>query len=256
MQSSNGRPDDLRRHTTAAGITIRLKPVSSLYAREIVAAHPDPEPPTYTIVTVAGTEETHPLDETMLDSDERKAAWAAYQRALRNAKEQRDLLLLDFFLLEGIECDLPDNLEVYRRRWQRYGLAVPDPDDEDGLRLAYLKRHVVTTTEDLIAIQAKIGELSGLTEGALKRVQAMFQRPLAQHSAAQPGAAPKRLDDEPDSVGDAGRAELGDLAAEPLLRANSPRSGAGGGDLSDPLTDGGLGQRAPTPQAGGGEWPF
>lgn len=199
--------------TTSRGHTVRVLGISPLLMHEVFTANEMPDPPTYTVTTVTGDTEVHALDADVLDTDERKAQWEAYQAAQRRAGAARNGMLLDLFLAEGIEVETPDDeaLAGWKKRMARYG--VPVPDDPEDVRLAWIKREVIGSTDDLLAIQSAVMEKTGIGPNTMRRAEAMFRREMGRATAGDDGTEAGQMEHEPHGGGDDGGEGVGNHAA-------------------------------------------
>ncbi len=140
-----------------------------------------PQPPKKKTTTAFGVE----------DVDDKENPDYQYQFTAWNFAYSRQVL--DFYLLEYVQVDVPDSLpeiEQTYRRMQRRGAVPPyDLSDPDDCKVAYL-RHLLTNDE-LVALQVRLRQLRGATEEEIATIEAAFRASLDGSSAdgrAGPGA--------------------------------------------------------------------
>ena len=129
--------------------------------------------PTYKAITASGAVEEHPHDETTLQTDEDRAAWAAYTAARQALNREINERTTRVLLLEGMVCGEPP--AEWLAKQKRYGLDVPeDPDDR---KLAYIETEILRTTDDIMQAAMRIQALSmtGIVEIDIEAAEAAFR---------------------------------------------------------------------------------
>lgn len=125
-------------------------------------------PPTYSVETVGGDKETHPLTADNLVTDDpteterRTRLWAEHQDAL-NRMESEIGRIKTSIVMEGIDI-APENDDWLARKKR---LHIKVPDDPDERLLFYKMTEAVKTPADLSSIQLEIIVLS--SSGAIDR---------------------------------------------------------------------------------------
>lgn len=181
--------------TTSRGIEIEFLPIPTLLEK-LQAQHPMPGPPTYTIETATGVKETHPHDETTLETDEDKAAWADYQARLKAATSAFNLALMRLVLLRGIKVEIPED-DGWVREQAFIGIAVPEAPLER--RMHWLETEALANESDYMQAVSGVMEASGVPEEVIGEAQATFRGELGS-KAAQGAATPPnghKLGDKP-----------------------------------------------------------
>lgn len=182
IPNSNGTP---KTFTTSTGIEVRILGLSQLLLDKTRTSVKFPDPPTYELETVAGKKEVHAHNETTLETDEDKKAWADYQTALAEADRLQKDRLLKLILMKGIEVDMPEE-EGADDDWlavQAFiGLEVPE--DTLGKRYDYITTEVISNPEDLAEIMQLVMEKSGVPKEALAEARASFRSAMEQLNSA------------------------------------------------------------------------
>lgn len=171
--------------TTSRGIVLECLPIPTLLEK-LQAQHPLPEPPTYEVKTATGIVEKHVHDETTLETDAEKAAWADYQ--LRRAAAERELqaALMRIILVRGIKVDLPES-DGWIKEQEYIGLSVPS--DPFQRRLYYLETEALVSQSDYEGLVLAVMAASGISEEALAQVEATFRHPVERDEAGGPELA-------------------------------------------------------------------
>lgn len=139
-------------YTSTLGVEVIFLPMPPLLREKIEASlekeWPRPEPPTYTIKTTAGVEETHPHDETTLETEEDKADWAAYKQENNEWDEENSRRMLRAIQLQCIKLTNQDDTEWIERQ-EFLGIDVPENKFERHLH--YIETEVIGNEDDIMA---------------------------------------------------------------------------------------------------------
>lgn len=174
-------------YVCASGKEVRFVGLSPFEIDEVKALVPLPEVPTRQIQTaVADYQEVEALSADDLRDEDERQRWAAYETELAAAKAERDRLLMNFLLTEGIEFDL-EGMEAWEQKRRRWNLPVPANEQE--LKATYVKTAIIGSVADLDAIIQGVMRKQGLDEATLKSVQATFQRAIRRDTPIEPEAA-------------------------------------------------------------------
>ena len=182
------QPDGTVIATVQSGWQVECLPVGDLLLR--VGSHierpEEPEPPTYSMDGVGGSQETRTHDaESIADpktSEAERAAWTvytakltAYEKRTAEIDAQINEMRGTFINLEGIKViGLPDDLAGWAEKQRaRYGFEIDGSTPED-LLLAFIEHHVIRTAKDGVRITAGILRASGLDQEALDAAEATF----------------------------------------------------------------------------------
>jgi len=165
------------------GHKLTLLPVSPFLVDKAMATVnvAGPEPPTYTAVTAAGVEEVHPHDETTLETDEDRRAWAEYLEQKRAAEQARQESLIRILFVKGIEVNIPKNGWVEEQQF--FGIDVPKNPLE--LKVHFISTEVLHSLDDMLALMGDIMELSGVSREAIEVASESFLGEMEGHTAQQ-----------------------------------------------------------------------
>lgn len=131
--------------------------------------------PTYSVTTAAGAVETYPHDETTLQTDEDKAAWAQYQTDRAAMEREGEMAVLKYFLLEGVICEDPPKEWLDRQAY--YGVELPEGALDR--KLHYLQTTILPTPRDLELALAMVLAVSATgNEEAVAAAEALFRRAM------------------------------------------------------------------------------
>lgn len=178
--------------------------------RRFIEAGEPINPPTYTVEHPGGATSQEPHDETTLETDEDRAAWAKHQEALtRLAAAQSEAQMKVWF--SGLVFEMPaDDAWIELQRWM--GVEVPD----EGLerRYHYIVTELVKTPEDMFRVLEAITAVSyegAITEDDLSSAIRSFRDQLqAKPSKPANGSGrEKPLDTQPAASGVENSQELG-----------------------------------------------
>jgi hypothetical protein len=169
----------MSKYVTTNGIEIEVTAVSPWLMDGVTNTVQIPEPPTYE-VSVLGEKEQIPHDESTLQTDEDKIAWAKYVKDLETARDAVRELRVRAMLLYGVQVDLPKDGKWKRKQTK---LNITLPEDEDELYIHYLKTEVITSHSELVSIVNEINRLSSYDEGLVEKARKFFRGEVAQHAS-------------------------------------------------------------------------
>lgn len=167
----------MSKYITANGIEIEVVAVSPWLMDSVSDTVQMPEPPTYE-VSALGDKQLIPHDETTLQTDEDKIAWAKYLKELEEARSQRREQRTRTMLLYGVKVELPKDGKWKKRQAK---LHIEIPEDEDELHIHYLKTEVITSHTELVAVVEEINRLSSYDEGLVEKARKFFRGEAPQH---------------------------------------------------------------------------
>jgi len=175
---------EMRMFVTVEGLEVKVRPVAQYLIQKVAQAAENRlrqagrplDPPTYTVTTVSGAVETHVHDETTLQTDEDRAAWAAHQEALAEAQAAREEATTRVYLLRGL--DIGSVPPEWKGSMEALGLDVPT--DENEQLLEYMQTEILKTPEDIIRAMMAVARLSstGAPQEDLDAAEASFRRAL------------------------------------------------------------------------------
>lgn len=178
--------------------------------RRFVEAGEPITPPTYTVEHPGGATSQEPHDETTLETDADRAAWAAHKDALaRLATAQSEAQMKVWF--SGLVFEMPaDDTWIERQRWM--GVDVPEGALEQ--RYHYVITELVKTPEDMFRVLEAITAVSyegAITEDDLSSAIRSFRNQLqAKPAVPANGAGGKKpVDAQPTPAGTTDGSELG-----------------------------------------------
>ena len=181
------------------GAEVKLRPVPMLALQmirtkaraEMVAQGVKLEPPTYTVTTAAGEKETYPHDETTLQTDEDKAAWAAYQEGTAQLNQLISERVAKLVLKKGL--DIPPLDDKTAQEWADLGVEFSADAEEryiEQIQLVYLP-----TPADMQGMikAVLLLSMSGAPKEQLDSIEELFRREVEGRPAAKPANAPGQL---------------------------------------------------------------
>ena len=163
-----------RVYTTAAGIEVPIKPISTRTLDTLALKWHEVEnikPPTYTVKIADGDEsEEIEHDLTTLETDDAKQAWADYQERLGTAIQEYNDQTSRTLITFGIDMDPPD--DGWETDFEFCGIPIPEGPDR---KVFYFQRVLLTDPVDEQLITRKINLMSRLSGEALDRADALFR---------------------------------------------------------------------------------
>lgn len=169
----------MRTFVTSRGVTLEFLPIPALLEK-LQAQHKLPEPPIYEVKTATGVTEKHTHDETTLETDADKAAWAEYQKNLQEATARLNLALMRLVMLRGVKVQMPKD-DTWIAEQQFIGLTVPDNPRER--KLYWLETEALASQDDYAQMLAGVMAASGLSEEVVQQAEATFRGALGRDSA-------------------------------------------------------------------------
>jgi hypothetical protein len=213
---------DLAVYETTGGVKLHLQPVSNLLIAEIAQvverqfrATGEPiDPPTYTVQTVGGGEQTFYHDETTLDyppelalretggdvqraeelaaqrTRQTRAAWQAHRDAVERMQRETQRRQGNLLLEDGVvgdksgECWDGTVPQDWIERQRRRGFELPD--DPLELRTFYILRGLLVTPQDQQEVIYRIMALSaqGVDDDLVDAALSFFRNKVAGQDAA------------------------------------------------------------------------
>lgn len=178
-------------YTTLAGMVVRIKPVSQPAIDLIKHGVKYPDIPTYKAPVGDGKlVEIIPHDETTLETDEDKKAWAAYKEEYAKTDALVNKRIQDLIFLKGIDVDLPDN-DDWVGDQEYVGIQVPTNPRERYIH--YVRTEVLITPQDLVGAMEIVMQASHVPQEKLIEAQAAFQRAVEGTTTKQPESASEQV---------------------------------------------------------------
>ena len=178
---------------TSRGIELAFKPIPQMLIDRVQRTHKLPDPPTYEVKSVTGVTETHYHDETTLETDDDRAAWAAYIAARDAELVEANRAFMRLVFLRGVECAMPGD-DTWEREQALMGIDVPI--DAIEKRLHYLETEVVATVQDADVIVRGVLEASGVPQEALAQAEDTFRHSPRRDAIEQTGGQAEQVDDD------------------------------------------------------------
>lgn len=151
---------------TAAGVRVKLCPVSASLIDEVSNRIAEPEVPVWYNKEYA--DEEHPQGRP-----EENPSDPAYQRAIRDVARQRGKAAIDAMVMFGAELidGLPQD-KRWLRKLQFLGVSLEGYNLEDDFDLEFLYKRFVAIDSGILT---KISELSGITPEDIELAESSFQ---------------------------------------------------------------------------------
>lgn len=133
---------------------------------------PRPEPPTYTIKTAVGEDEVNTHTKNTLETDEDKAAWAAYEDELAIWESELNRRVLRAIQLECIKPQDPDD-EKWLAKQAFLGIKIPENEFERHLH--WIETEFVGSNNDVMACMVIPMRLAGVPEKEIAAAEKLFR---------------------------------------------------------------------------------
>jgi hypothetical protein len=162
-----------RPYTASSGLQVILTGLPPLTPQQVNRAIEYPKKPTYEIPTASGDVETYEHDETTLQSDEDRKAWADYLEAQEEAETELTEKLLYAVLLECVELkDFEDRFTSWKRKQGL--LKIPLAEDEEENKFYFMQTEVFHDSDDIGEILTIVMGLTGVSVEDLTSVRDSF----------------------------------------------------------------------------------
>jgi len=196
---------------TKDGHRIPLRRVAPILIEKVRQGVVLPSPPTYEVEVVGGDKETHLHDATTLETDEDRAAWAAYEKAQSEANGQMMERILRLLFVRATGDVLPaDNSWAVEQAY--LGIDVPvEPLDR---KVHFIQTELLTHAEDISDFMVAAMGLIGVGEEVIQAAEATF-RPALRQGWEDAGA------DSPEPAADR------EMVAQPDIRGDGGSEGVG-----------------------------
>lgn len=172
--------------TLSSGKDLTVLPLSPLLMQRINdSLPPRPTPPTYEADTAGGGVEVMTHDETTLQTEEEKTAWAEYQGRLASWSAEQSKRFLRVFFARGVHLNLDAAaLDRWAKEMKYLGVNVPEgnPDDPEVYierKVLYVETELIGSGGDMLTIMQEIMKLTGVDEGEVAAATRLF------HSAVE-----------------------------------------------------------------------
>lgn len=159
-------PDETRErsrpYTASSGLEVILTGLPPLVPQRIDSSIEHPEKPTYKVETASGDIEVFEHDETTLESDEDKEAWADYLQAESNSETELTEKLLYAVLLECVELENYDTAFAgWKHKQKLMGISIAEGEegDDESQAEAELENKFYFMQTEVFHEQDDIGEI-------------------------------------------------------------------------------------------------
>jgi hypothetical protein len=193
--------DKLPEYTLASGLIVRVRRIKPLLLQTITNSIKVPARPTYTVTTMSGNTEEHPLDEISAQDNERdQARYNAWLMARREALEERERLLINAMLRFGLSYKMPASGPIYDEfaEWMSLmgELGVMMPMDPERQFFEFIKAEL--DADDITQLVKLITNASGVSEEAIEEAEKSFPdtvppQPVRSLERDEPGRHPQAL---------------------------------------------------------------
>lgn len=162
-----------RNFVTKAGVELTLVPIPPMLLEKVRGSVKYPPIPQYETKTAAGNIEKFNHDESTLQTDADKAAWAEYTAAKREADRLLNERVMRALFLKGIALDMPADDEWIKEQ-EFMGIEIPtDPQER---KLHYIQTEILASSEDMVGIMSDIMRLTGVEEAVVQSAEDSFRR--------------------------------------------------------------------------------
>ncbi len=165
--------DKIGEFTNSAGVTFRICGLPPLAIPSLQDGLVMPEKPKYVITTVSGDKETYDHDETTLQTDEDKLAWAKYLEQEKSFQAELTNRMLACVLIEGVIIDDTIDLTRWESKQRLMGMKVPD--DIEAKLLQYKRSVVIRSADDMKNLMNAVMALTGVSQEAIEKAKKSFQ---------------------------------------------------------------------------------
>lgn len=180
-----------QKYVSSRGTAVRFYPMPPMLMEKIevgVEAEfgPRPEPPTYTItIEATGEKESHTHTKETLESEEDKAAWAAYEDELAIWENELSRRVLRAIQVECIKPEDPGDEEWVEK--QEF-LSISIPEGKYQRHLHWIETEFIGNNEDVVACMSIPMRLAGVPEEDMAAAEKLF-RDSIQGPSDREGAA-------------------------------------------------------------------
>ena len=181
-------------YTTKSGVTVILTGMPPLVPQQIANSVEMPSVPTYEVPTADGGVEIWEHDETTLQTDDEKAAWAKYLAEKEEAETIVTERLLKAILLEAVEVKETGQLERWKKKQKLIGLDVPE--DQDELLLYFKENEVYHDLQAIEFVMNQVLELTGVSREEIASMKDSFPDRLEPGTSGTGNEASKPEDQE------------------------------------------------------------
>jgi len=169
---------------TSDGRLVAVKPVDMTFGIQLLRKSIEDRfkragepvlPPTYTVTTASGATETFPHDETTLQTDDDKAAWAKHTDAKKRMEAELSMAFMRYTLLSGVVCEEPT------KEWQEQCtfLGLDLPENASERKLLYMQMMLLPTPADLKRAMAAVLAVSSTgSEEMVHAAEDLFRHSL------------------------------------------------------------------------------
>jgi len=155
----------------STGKTVKIQAINRVTLARLQAARNIPQPPTYEVTLAGGGKETHEHTADTINTPEERLLWDAYQLKLRTEQVEFNQRFFEFVVTFGIASEPPD--DGWERRYQRFGLVVPD--DPLERKLFWVENEILVTADDAARLFQAVLQLGETDKEAAEQIAAGFR---------------------------------------------------------------------------------
>ena len=183
-----------RPYLTTSGLDVVLTGLPPMVPRRIDSSIKYPDKPTYEVTTAAGDVETYEHDETTLQSDDDKKAWANYLEAQEEAETELTEKLVYAVL---VECVTMRNYEDRFATWkQKQGfIGIELSEDEERNKFDFMQTEVFHDADDIGEILTIVMSLTGVSVEDLAEARNSFPGEVESKPQAGNGDTARQSED-------------------------------------------------------------
>jgi len=162
-----------RSYTASSGLVVILHGLPPLTPQRINSSIEYPKKPTYEVENVAGDKDVYEHDETTLENDADKQAWADYLQAQDEAETELTEKLLYAVLLECVELTkFEEKFESWKKKQKLIGLDLSSDEDEN--KFYFMQTEVFHDSDDIGEILTVVMGLTGVSVEDLAEARDSF----------------------------------------------------------------------------------
>jgi hypothetical protein len=165
--------DKIGEFTNSAGVVFKICGLPPLAIPQLQDGLVVPEKPKYTITTATGDKETYDHDETTLQTDEDKLAWAKYIEEVKAMQAELTNRMLTCILIEGVIVE--DDIDLTRWESKQRLMGMKIPDDIEAKLLQYKRSAVIRSADDMKNLMDAVMALTGVSQEAIEKAKKSFQ---------------------------------------------------------------------------------
>ena len=236
-----GRHEEQIVFVTRRGYHLQLRAVSSWLINDALGDAAEPEVPTYEVESRAGIQvfqhyhDPNNPEASTLKTDEDRAAWEEYEVKQKEYFLERNRVILDLYIHEGI-VDPPMPTQEWKDRMARYKTELPS--DENDLLIYFYEREVFGSQSDMVEFMLAIMQAGGdVSEERVASIATSFRRTLSKLTNVALSNTEGRMVVQPDTGKGEGGEVLGSDKPDTIREFEPDGQGNNDSGLPDRLGD-------------------